>query len=106
MDEPPKPCYDLDQIKYLLRVRQFDITIEAERTAEALGFVEDDVYDCVRDLTPFKLYKSMPAEDPRYKGYMQDVYHAEIQGKQVYVKLQMLSEDFFRVISFKEKKGK
>src|SRR5262245_49370043 len=102
MGAPPTPSYDLDRIKYLLRVRQFDLTIEAERKAEALGLCEDDIYDCVKNLKPSELFKTMKAEDPKYKGLMQDVYYTKVGGKRLYVKLQMFGDDFFRVVSFKE----
>lgn len=104
---PPDPYYDLDQIKYLLRVRQFDITREAGRTASDLGITEDDLYDLIRELTPVNLYKTMPAEDERFKGHMQDVYHVEFEGRRVYLKLQLLNNgDFLRVISCKENEHK
>lgn len=101
-DTPPKPTYDLAQIKLLLRTQQFEITVQAARTAAALGFDEDDIYECVRNLECSHLDKSMPAEHGKYRGLWQDVYHVEFERKWLYVKLQMDGDDWFRVISFKE----
>lgn len=105
MADPPRPQYDLEQIKLLLRMRRYTITVNAARTAMALGFDEDDIYDCVASLTPAMLFKSMLSE--QRKGMWQDVYYTELDGRLLYVKLQLEPGDEWAiVISFKENLNK
>lgn len=99
---PPTSHYDLELIKLLVRQRRYVITKVAAWAAFALGFDEDDIVECVLALAPDMLHKTMESE--KRPGMWQDVYHAELQGKTIYLKLQVEQNDGTAiVIQFKEK---
>lgn len=75
------------------------ITKLAMDTAVALGFDEEDVYDCiVNHLAETHFYKAMESE--KKPGLMQDVYRITYQNQHIYLKLQVNVDAV--VISFKE----
>ena len=57
------PRYRLERIKLLIREGQYRITTSALQSANALGFDDLDICDCVLNwLDDSHFYKSMPAE--------------------------------------------
>ena len=66
------PTYSLELIKGLMQDGSWVITGTAVDTAGALGFDEQDVYDCiVHQLCETHFYKTMPAQNK--PSTMQDV---------------------------------
>ncbi len=75
------------------------LTTSALDAALALGFDEDDVFDCiVKHIEATHFYKTMESEKKR--GLMQDVYYITYQDQRLYVKLQVNVQVV--VVSFKE----
>jgi motility quorum-sensing regulator / GCU-specific mRNA interferase toxin len=102
MSVPPTPTYQLSQIKLLIRELKFSITGTAADEAWALGYEEDDIVKCVLALEPSELHKTMESE--RIPGLWQDVYRTKLDGKVIYLKLQIEQKyGHAVVIQFKEK---
>jgi hypothetical protein len=79
-----EPSYPLDQIKGLMRDGSWMLTRQAADDALALGFDEQDVYDCVVNyLAGTHFYKTMESE--KKPGSMQDVYRITYAGEHLYV---------------------
>ena len=98
-DDESVPHHDLSSIQQLCRWRWRGITYHAAADAQALGFDEDDIDECVLGLTSTDFYKSMPSF--RCQGRYQDVYRPMYSGKRLYVKLDM-DPDWLTIISFEE----
>lgn len=95
------PRYELERIKLLIQEGQYRITASALQSANALGFDDLDICDCVLNwLDSSHFYKSMPAE--KVPGLWQDVYQVGYRGTRVYLKLQITFADQSVVVSFKE----
>jgi len=103
--EKRKAHYPLAAIKQALANKQVRVTVSALQGAFALGLLDGDIWDAVEGLKPGDFYKSMTAhQDHRV---WQDVYHAQVADRVVYVKIQYVTEpkgrEGYWVISFKEK---
>jgi hypothetical protein len=90
--------YDLEKIKYLVLERRYQVTRRAGIDAETLGFDEEDICECVRQLTPQCFHKSMPSQTKL--GTYQDVYYTTYCDEHLYVKLQIADTEDAIVISF------
>lgn len=94
------PHYSLTRIKELVRMGAYHVTRTAMRCADRdFGFGEPrEVAGIVLLLGGRDFYKSMTSRDnPRL---WQDVYHGQVEGLDVYIKLQVDKEETV-VISFK-----
>lgn len=98
---PPTPTYDLAEIQRLVREGKWLPSGTALRGAAELGWVSDDIRDCVLALTGADLHKTMPSTD--HPGLWQDVYKPFHNGVRLYVKLQVGRRGVAVVVSFKEK---
>jgi len=95
-----KPTYALDLIKGLMKEGSWILTESARDTTTALGFDDEDVYDCiVNHLADTHFYKTMESEKKR--GLFQDVYFITYGSFRLYVKLQVHVDAV--VVSFKER---
>ena len=93
--------YNIDRIRILIREGQYRITTSALQGAFALGFLDDDVLDCIlHSLAETHFYKTMPSE--KVPGLWQDVYKLRYDGTPVYLKLQIDFNEQSVVISFKK----
>lgn len=102
MGQPPTPHYNLANIKDRVRAGDCHITRTAVREAWAMGLDRQDIVDCVLQLTTEMLHKSMPSTD--YPGMWQDVYHAPLNRRVIYLKVQEDPNDGWAIIiQFKEK---
>ncbi|NUR35291.1 MAG: hypothetical protein HOQ11_08415 [Gemmatimonadaceae bacterium] len=82
-----------------------DWHIRREAQIDALAVSETlSVRSCLLALTPQHFHKAMDAEEPKWKGAIQDVYKPTFQGFPLYVKFQVwpLQSRFLLVVSFKE----
>jgi|SRR5580658_6607282 hypothetical protein len=96
-----QPSYPLRQLKRLVRERKYRITVSAFQSAALMGFLDEDISECISDfLEPSQFYKTMAAE--QIPGLMQDVYKITYQGKRVYLKLQISKSGHAVIVSFKE----
>jgi hypothetical protein len=96
-----RPTYSLLQVKQLFQENNYLITYTALQTAAAIGFLDDDILDCVvNHLDESHFYKTMPAE--KLPGLMQDVYKLRYEGVRVYLKLQVNKGGCAVLVSFKE----
>ena len=94
-----KPTYALDLVKGLMEDGSWVLTETARDTATALGFDEEDVFDCVvGHLAETHFYKTMESE--KKAGLFQDVYYITYGGFRLYIKLQVNVDA--EVVSFKE----
>jgi hypothetical protein len=95
-----KPSYDLALVKGLMRDGDWILTVSAMDAALALGFDEEDVFDCiVNHVEATHFYKTMVSE--KRPGLMQDVYYVTYLKETLYVKLQVNVKQV--VVSFKKK---
>jgi hypothetical protein len=97
------PAYELALIQELVDAGKYLVTRTALLDARTAGCDECDIRRCVLRLTPDDFYKSMLAR--KRPGTMQDVYHADFDGRTLYVKLQVVataSAQSAVVISFKD----
>lgn len=96
-----RESYPLPRIKGLVRESKYRITVSAFQTAALMGFLDEDITDCVVNcLEPSHFYKTMAAEQKA--GLMQDVYKITYEGKRVYLKLQINQSGLAVIVSFKE----
>ena len=95
------PYYNLELVKRLISAGHYRITVAALQSANAMGFDDADLCDCVLIwLSVSHFYKSMPAE--KIPGLWQDVYRLAYQDTRVYLKLQIGFAGQSVIISFKE----
>ena len=101
MTEKRKPTYDLQAIKSAFdRPEKLAITSTALRDAQALGFTASDIVKTVQGLERKDFYKSMTSyADHRI---WQDVYHARLDARRLYVKFTADAVTEFYLLSFKE----
>ncbi len=93
--------FELYEIQGLIKQDKFIVTETAQLTAAAIGFLEEDVVECIAiELRETHFYKTMLST--KSDGQMQDVYKITHQGKRVYLKLRINSGGNAVVISFKE----
>ena len=98
------PSYDLERIQRLVSRGKYRITQSALRGAFALGFDDEDIFECVVHVVKrAHFYKTMPAN--KMPGLMQDVYRLAYCGRMVYLKLQVSRRGPAVVISFKQDTG-
>jgi len=96
-----RPSYALLRVKELVREGKYRITVSAFQTAAFMGFLDEDITECIVDsLEPSHFYKTMAAEQK--PGLMQDVYKITYEGKRVYLKLQINESGIAVIVSFKE----
>jgi len=96
-----QPSYSLPLIKKLVSGDKYRITVSAFQTAALMGFLDEDITECIVDfLEPSHFYKTMAAEQK--PGLMQDVYKITYEGKRVYLKLQINESGIAVIVSFKE----
>ena len=79
---------------------KFYITATAQATAALVGFLDDDICECINCLRDSHFYKTMPAE--KMASLMQDVYKINFGSKRLYIKLQINQGGNAVVVSFKE----
>jgi motility quorum-sensing regulator/GCU-specific mRNA interferase toxin len=98
--EKSAPHYRLRDIQaQMIDVASLRLTHSAKLGIRSLGMRNADVLAVVQGLTRRNFYKSMTTHaDHRV---WQDVYHAEWEGLDIYVKFQRDSEGYFFTISFK-----
>ena len=99
-----EPTYELCEIQEAIKQDKFYITETASQTAALIGFLEDEIVECVvKHLDESHFYKTMPAE--KVPGIMQDVYRIAYQDERLYIKLQINKGGNAVVISFKTDDG-
>jgi Motility quorum-sensing regulator, toxin of MqsA len=95
------PSYALLRVKELIKEGKYRITASAFQTALLMGFLDEDITECVCDfIEPSHFYKTMAAK--QMPGLMQDVYRITYEGKRVYLKLQISKSGHAVIVSFKE----
>jgi motility quorum-sensing regulator / GCU-specific mRNA interferase toxin len=93
--------YALQLVKELVKEDKYRITVTAFQTAALMGFLDEDITDCIVNfLEPTHFYKTMASEQKA--GMMQDVYKITFEGKRIYLKLQINQSGLAVVVSFKE----
>ncbi len=96
-----QPTYALLRLKGLVKEGKYRITISAFQTAALMGFLDEDITDCIVNcVAPSHFYKTMAAEQKA--GLMQDVYKITYEGQRVYLKLQINQSGLAVIVSFKE----
>lgn len=98
------PSYSLERVKALVRLDAYRITMQARRDAWELGFDERDLLAYVLALESRDFHKTMPST--RFSDRMQDVYRPRVEGRDLYVKVQIVGtshEALTVVISFKDR---
>jgi hypothetical protein len=96
-----QPSYALLRLKELLKEGKYRITVSAFQTAALMGFLDEDITDCIVNcLTPSHFYKTMAAE--QRAELMQDVYKITYEERRIYLKLQINQAGLAVVVSFKE----
>lgn len=91
-------------MKELVRRDTYRITMRARRDARELAFDERDLLACVLGLADREFYKTMTSH--RFSDRMQDVSRPSVDGRELYVKLQIVGlahEETTVVISFKHR---
>ncbi len=96
--------YDLESLKQTFSdVESLGsrVTNSAFKGAQELGFSRQCIVEVIQSLEIKNFYKSMTS----YADHKvwQDVYHAQYEGKEIYLKFTTKAEETFLLISFKEK---
>ena len=76
-------------------------TASAFRGAQEAGLSRDDMITVIQSLRPADFYKSMTAYTDVQRW--QDVYHAQFQGLELYLKFTLQPDGTYLLLSFKEK---
>lgn len=97
--EKLKPHHPLEEVRQAVAAGKVRMTYSAAQGAFALGLLQDDVWDVLLRLTPRQFYKSMTTHHDH--RVWQDVYHAERQGRALYIKFQ--ETNGYLLVSFKER---
>lgn len=102
--EKRKAHYDLEAIKAQFREpKGYHITVSAQDFAfEVLGLEREGVIELVQGIASRQLYKSMTSK--RDHRIWQDVYHVPYGKFLLYVKFTKSVEDWFLLISMKDKR--
>ena len=94
------PTYNLETVKQKIGAGFYKITGTAKRTADEIGFNEEDIIHVIQHcLREWDFYKTMASE--KMPGLMQDVYKTEYDGLRLYIKMQFGFGNNVVVISFK-----
>lgn len=97
--EKRTPHYPLPEIlAQMTRVEEMNLTLSAQQGIRLAGMVAEDALKVVHGLTLADFYKSMTTNQNH--RVWQDVYHAQWDGKWLYVKFQQAGDYF--IVSFKE----
>ena len=98
-----KATYGLKELQELISNSNTRVITRSSRESalNELGYYEEDIVRCVLELNMSNIYKTMEAR--QVSGLMQDVYHKEVDGKLLYIKLQKNYSRKGVVISFKLK---
>lgn len=103
--EKQKAHYRLEAFKQAVKDKQVRVTTTALRSAFELGLLDGDIWDVLLALSPREFYKSMTTHQD-HRAW-QDVYHAQVADRVMYVKIQYVTDpkerEGYWVISFKEK---
>jgi hypothetical protein len=101
MPRKRQPRYSLKAIKAAFAdPARLNRTMTAASGAEQLGMDEQAVVDVIADLTGHDFDKTMPSEiDP---AIWQDVYKPIVEGRELYVKFTLDTQEELLLISFKE----
>ena len=99
--EKRKPHFDLNTVKRLVKSPASRIiTRQAFKNAASLGLEENDIVECVAQLTQQDFYKSMTIY--ANSQLWQDVYHPTHQEEPLHVKVQLdAPEETVVIVSFK-----
>ena len=93
--------YHLEEIQAQMKtVQELRLTYSAMKGIRCAGMVNQDALDVVQSLSRQNFYKSMTTKADH--SVWQDVYHAEWNDLELYVKFQRDSAGFFFTISFKQ----
>lgn len=104
MADYDSPAIPLAVVQARVVAGRWHIRGEAQHAALALMSPPLSVRLCLLALVHTDFYKAMDAEEPKWKGAVQDVYKPSYMGLDLYVKFQewpLRSEQIF-VVSFKE----
>lgn len=100
--EKRKPTFALRTVKKLVKNPATRIiTRQAFKDAAFLGWEEEDIVECVAQLSPHDFYKSMTTYENAQ--HWQDVYRPVYRDVPLYVKVQCEAEEIVVIISFKER---
>lgn len=96
--------YDLDSLKQIfLDVKGLSgrVTNSAFKGAQELGFSRQVIIEVIQSLEPKDFYKSMTS----YADHKvwQDVYYAQYEAKEIYLKFTIKADETFLLISFKRR---
>jgi len=98
-----RPHHSLDLIKSRFATADtLEITLSAQRGAEALGYMLEDVVDIVQQLEPGDFVKSETAHHPRNPKVWHDSYRAPFDGLELYLKFAGETLIDVTLVSFKE----
>ncbi len=93
------PAFSLEVVQTLVGNGAYRITDSAMDTAAQLALDEQDICDCVQDLSRSNFYKTMPST--RVQGTEQDVYRTRYAGFAIYLKVRVVDGVRVVIISFK-----
>jgi hypothetical protein len=94
------PTFSLELIQTLVGSGDYRITESALDGAADLYLDEDDVVDCVQELSRSHFYKTMPST--KVPGTEQDVYRTRYAGFAIYLKVRVIDGKRAVIISFKQ----
>ena|SRR3712207_6384105 len=95
-----EPKFSLERIQQLVKEEAYRISEAARCGAEALYLGEDDIVECVCDLTEHDYEQTL--DSTKVPGTFQDVYKPRFHGFQIYVKLRLVGDREVVIISFKQ----
>lgn len=93
------PRFPLAQIQELVAWGRFRLTRSARRGAQLLDLDDDDVAECISQLTERDYEQTLAGE--RFPGTFQDVYKPRFYIYEIYLKVQIEKNIEVVVISFK-----
>lgn len=95
------PRYSLQRVQELVAAGpdHYHITNSARFDAQLIGFDEEDIVECIRDLTEADYEQTL--RSTKIPGTFQDVYKPRFFGREVYLKIRLRGDHEAVVISFK-----
>ncbi len=93
------PTHDLGKLRAAAALGNYAIFPNPARDAQSLRLDEQDILDCIDQITDADFYKTM--ESDKRPGLWQDVYKPTYLGIPIYTKLQLTDDGRALVISFK-----
>jgi motility quorum-sensing regulator / GCU-specific mRNA interferase toxin len=102
--EKKKPVLALAEIKNVFAGVKYlggATTASAFRGAQEAGLSRDDMITVIQSLRPVDFYKSMTTYTDAQRW--QDVYHAQFQDVELYLKFTRQPDGTYLLLSFKEK---